>query len=110
MRIKLDVSPDSEIKVEKDEAGNVLSVEFEPFFAKKNGQAVLAYGATINDNNVTLDRFSLVVSGATGKVTKSGRGETVKAAADEIKDAKQASEQKPGAPPPATAPKGDDDE
>lgn len=89
MRVKLDVSPDSDIKVEKDEAGNVLSIEFEPFFGKKNGQAVLAYGAVINDNNVTLDRFSLGVSGATGKVSKSGRAEPVKAAADEIKDTKQ---------------------
>jgi hypothetical protein len=103
MRVKLDVSPDAEIKVETDEGGNVLSVEFEPFFAKKSGQAVLAYGAVVNDNGVRLDRFSLVVSGATGKVTKTGRAEPVKAAADAITDDDEKTP-KPKTQPPAPKP------
>lgn len=90
MRVKLDVSPDSDIKVEKDEQGNVLSVEFEPFFGRKTAQAVLAYGAAINDNGVVLDRFALTVSGANGKVSKTGRAEPVKSAADLIEDTKTA--------------------
>lgn len=102
MRVKLDVSPDAEIKVETDQDGNVLSVEFEPFFAKKAGQAVLAYGAVVNDNGVRLDRFSLVVSGSTGKVTKTGRAEPVKAAADAITDDEKPPKQK--TQPPAEKP------
>lgn len=84
MKVKLDISPDSDIKVETDEAGNVLSVTFEPFFGKRNGQAILTYGAVINDNGVVLDRFALSVSASTGKISKSGRAEPVKAAADAI--------------------------
>jgi hypothetical protein len=86
MKVKLDVSPDAEMKVIKDNDDNIISIEFEPFFGKKNGGAVLAYGEVINDNNVCLDRFALSVSGATGKVAKTGRAEPVKAAADELTD------------------------
>lgn len=103
MRVKLDVSPDAEIKVIKDDEDNIISVEFEPFFGKKNGGAVLAYGEVINDNDVCLDRFSLTVSGATGKVSKGGRAEPVKAAADELTD--DDNKKKP-ATKPATKPEG----
>lgn len=101
MRVKLDVSPDSDIKVEKDEAGNVLFVEFEPFFGRKTGQAILAYGAAVNDNGVVLDRFALAVSGANGKVSKTGRAEPVKAAADLITEKRADDPPRPPAKPAA---------
>lgn len=104
MKVRLDVSPDAEISVVKDDDDNIIAVEFEPFFGKKNGGAVLAYGEVVNDNKVSLDRFSLTVSGATGKVSKTGRAATVKAAADELTD--DADDKKKPAPKPATKPEG----
>ena len=82
MKVKLDVSPDSIIKVDTDEDGTVLSIEFEPMFAKSKGVAILAYGIVQTDKGKLVDRFALSVSGATGLVRKTGRAEPVKAAID----------------------------
>lgn len=87
MKVKLDVSPDTTITVQEDDEGNVLSVTFEPMFTKKNGHVVLAYCTSSSDRGKLLDRFSLVVSGATGKVSKPGRTEAVVASVDEPGDA-----------------------
>jgi len=83
MKIKLDLSPDTEISVEKDDDGNVLSLTLVPSFAKRNGHAVLAYGVATSETGKLLDRFALNVSGGTGKVSKTGRVVAVKAAVDE---------------------------
>lgn len=83
MKVRLDISPDTEITVEKDESGNVLSILFEPTFAKSTGVAVLAYGVTKTDGGQVVDRFSLNVSGSTGRLGKSSRSAPVTSAIDE---------------------------
>ena len=59
-----------------------LAIVFSPLFAARNGTAVLAYGVATSDSNKTLDRFSLLVSGQNGKVTKKSRTGSVKALCD----------------------------
>lgn len=105
MRVILEISPDADIKVEKDEDGNVISIEFVPLFAGRNASAVLAYGVAKTDTGNTLDRFSLVVSGQNGRVTKKSRTGAVKAAVDEAEAAR-----KPGEPGPVPATDDDEDE
>jgi hypothetical protein len=83
VRVKLEVSPDSEVEVETDADGNVISVEFTPLFAGRNAQAVLAYGVAKSDKGKVLDRFSLAVSGVNGRVLKKSRTGAVKAQVDE---------------------------
>lgn len=83
MKVKFDVSPDTEISVDQDADGNVLSVIFSPMFASAGGTAVLAYGTATTDKGKTLDRFSLVASAATGKVTKKGRTKPARARVDD---------------------------
>lgn len=95
MRVKLEIGPDTDVKVEQDDTGAVLSIEFNPAFAKRNGSAIIAYGVATSDSNKVLDRFALTVSGTNGKVAKSSRSESVKAAVDD---------------PRATDVSGDDDE
>jgi hypothetical protein len=83
MKVKLDVSPDTVITCETDAEDNVISVTFEPMFTKKAGQAVLAYGTALKDSGKKIEEFALVVSGTTGKVTKTARNEPVKAKIDD---------------------------
>lgn len=83
MKVKLEVSPDAKITCEKDKDGNVISVTFEPMFAKRQGQAVLAYGTAETDAGKRIEEFALYVSGSTGKTTKTSRNEPVTAAVDQ---------------------------
>lgn len=94
MKVKLDVSPDAVITCETDDKGNVTSVTFEPMFTKKQGQAVLAYATAKTAGGKTIEEFALVVSGSTGKTSKAGRNQPVRAAVDE------GDEKKPEAPKP----------
>ncbi len=96
MKVTLEVGPDAEVEVTKDDAGNIVAIEFNPLFAKSRGAAVLAYGVAKNDKGKLLDRFTVSVSGATGKVTKTGRVEPTAAAVDSAAD-----EDDPEADPPA---------
>lgn len=91
MKIKLEIGPDCDVKVENDDQGNPVAIELTPVFTKKNGQVVVAFGVSKTDGGKQLDRFALSVSGATGKVSKTDRKEPVKAAVDEG--------DKPAAPP-----------
>lgn len=84
MKVKLEVSPDSDIRVETDAEGNILFIEFEPFFTKKKGSVVLTYGTATNNNGAVLDRFALAVSGSNGRVTKTCRDTPVLAAVDAV--------------------------
>lgn len=92
MKIRIEATPDSDIKIEEDEAGNV-AVTITPTFGKKTGHATIGYGTVKNDAGVVLDKFMLSVSGKTGLLTKQGRRQGVTAAVDE------------GAPEPADKPK-----
>lgn len=83
MKIKLELGPDVDVKVETDEDGNPIGITLSPVFTKRNGQVVLAFVAATTDGGKQLDRFALTVSGVTGKVSKSDRTEIVKAAVDE---------------------------
>lgn len=83
MKVKLDFGPDVEVTVvEKDEKGNPLSISITPKFAKPSAHAVLAYGAATSDGGEKLDMFSLIVSGAVGKVLKRNRTKPAKALVD----------------------------
>lgn len=92
MKVQLDFGPDTKVAVEKDEAGEIVSITLEPKFASRSAQAVLAYGAAVNDHGSVLDRFSLVASGANGKVTKKSRTAPVKALVDMTDEERRASE------------------
>jgi len=83
VKVKLELGPDVEVVVENDENGNPVSIELTPVFSKKNGQVVLAFGVAKTDGGKQLDRFALTVSGATGKVNKTGRTASVESAVDE---------------------------
>lgn len=86
MKIRLEVGPDADVDVQTDKTtGKVTSVTFNPAFVKKNGTATIAFGNAVTDGGATIEDFSLQVSGATGKLTKMGRTETVVAAIDEVK-------------------------
>ncbi len=91
MKIRIEPSPDCEIKVDEDDDGNIIGIDITPFFAKKNGQCTVAYGTARSDSDKLLERFSLVVSAKTGQFSKQGRREHVKAAVDE-EDPAEASE------------------
>ena len=83
MKVRFDASPDSKITVQTDpDSGLVLSVLIEPMFTKKLGKAVLTYGTALKDNGDEIERFDLVASGQTGRVTKIQRGAGVVAAID----------------------------
>lgn len=82
MRVKLDLGPDTQAKVDTDESGNVVSITLEPRFASASAHTVLAYGASVTDSGAVLDRFSLGVSGASGKIVKKSRTTPVKALVD----------------------------
>lgn len=83
MKVRLDLSPDADVEIEYAEDGKTpLAIVFNPLFASRNGTAILAYGVAESDTSRTLDRFSLLVSGQNGKVTKKSRTGFVKALCD----------------------------
>ncbi len=92
MKIRLEIGPDCDVEVEKDDAGNPIAVLLTPVFSKKTGQVVVAFGVAKSDAGRQLDRFALTVSGATGKVSKTGRSEPVKAAVDDEEKAGKAAD------------------
>lgn len=73
MKIRIQVSPETEVVLEKDTDGNVTGLVFSPLFTQRKGVAVLLYGNTASDNGTHLESFSLTVSGVTGKLTKKMR-------------------------------------
>lgn len=82
MKIRLEVSPEAEIEIEKDEDGNPIAVVFTPLFTSRQGTAIMAYGEATSDQDQTLDSFSLVVSGTNGKISKKNRRKAVTALVD----------------------------
>lgn len=82
MRVRLEVSPESDVTVENDASGQVRAITFTPFFASRKGTAVLAYGKSQTDEGKELERFALGVSGGDGTLNKKTFNRT-KAAADE---------------------------
>lgn len=83
MKVRFDLSPDADVEIEyAEDRKTPLAIVFSPLFATRNGAAVLAYGVAESDTNKILDRFSLLVSGANGKVTKKSRTGAVKATCD----------------------------
>ena len=92
MKVRLDFGPDTKVEIETDGDDNVVGLIMEPRFATKSAQAVLAYGAATSEQGTVLDRFSLVASGANGKVTKKSRTAPVKALVDMTDDERRAAE------------------
>jgi hypothetical protein len=82
MKVTIEIGPDVEVTVNETKDGRVLSIEFEPTFNRKQGNSVLCYGEVVNAKGVTLDRFSLTVSGSSGKTSRVGRLTGVCPAAD----------------------------
>ena len=82
MNIRLEVSPEADIEVEKDEDGNTIAILFKPLFTSRQGTAIVAYGVAETDQGSVLDSFSLVVSGTNGKVSKKNRRKAVTALVD----------------------------
>ncbi len=81
MEVRLEVSPESEVTVEKDAEGNIRAVVFKPFFTSPKARATLAYGRTKSDVGAELERFALGVQGGDGTVDKKTYT-SVKASAD----------------------------
>ena len=83
MRVRLDIGPDTDVEIERDNDGNPIAVIFKPLFASRTAAAVLAYGVAKSDAEEVLDRFVLSVSGASGGVSKKNRAHCVTAAVDD---------------------------
>lgn len=81
MEVRLEVSPEAEVAVEKDADGNVRAIVFKPFFTSPKARATLAYGRTKADTGTELERFALGVQGGDGTVDKKTYT-AVKASAD----------------------------
>jgi hypothetical protein len=89
VKIRLEFGVDVEdIEIEKADDGTIVAVTMTPQFATKNSLAAVATVEAATDKGTIKDRFALVVSGQTGKVTKKGKSETVTAAVDEDDAAK----------------------
>lgn len=82
MKIKLEVSPDTEVTVEMGADNKPRSITLTPFFATAKGAATLMYGNVLSDNAKPLDRFVLAVSPLNGQVTKKSRSKPIKPFAD----------------------------
>jgi len=89
MKVRVDISPDATMTVIEDGDGNPIAIEFEPLFVGRNSQVTLAYVQVNSDHKAILDRFSLVVSGKTGTITKKSRLITAKAFVD-LEDSEKA--------------------
>lgn len=84
MKIRMEVAPDS--KVTAVMAGDrVVALEFEPLFSSSEGTAVLMYGDSKTNEGDPIEEFSLMVSGASGKVGKRVRSQKVVAKIDKPK-------------------------
>jgi hypothetical protein len=98
VKIRLEFGVDAEdIEIEKD-GDTIVAVTLTPQFATKAGLAAVATVEATTDKGTIKDRFSLVVSGQTGKVTKKGKSETVAAAVDEEEAAAKPPEKPTGKP------------
>ena len=83
MKVKLQIGPDTSVEVEHDANGKPIAIIFTPLFVSSKAKAVVAYGSAETDSGKMVDLFSLSVSGATGKVSKTGRATSVSAAVDQ---------------------------
>lgn len=82
MKLRFDLAVDVEPVLVKDSDGKVVAIEFTPQFTRRKGQAVIVHGEATNNKQRVLDRFTLAVSGASGKLLKLDRATTVPAAVD----------------------------
>jgi formylmethanofuran dehydrogenase subunit C len=70
----------------QDGAGQVVPVtgmKSTPQFTARSGSAVVLTGQCFTDAGVEVDKFTLVVNGATGRLSRAKTEEFVKAAIDE---------------------------
>lgn len=81
MEVRLEVSPEADVTVEKDAQGHIRAVVFKPFFTSPKARAVLGYGRSKSDTGEELERFALGVQGGDGTVDKKTYT-AVKASAD----------------------------
>lgn len=85
MEIKLEFSPECDVKVEQDAAGNVRALTLTPYFSSPKARAVLLHGRTTSDQKEELERFSIGVGAADGSLDKRTFAKH-KAAADMTKE------------------------
>lgn len=82
MKITLNFGSESEVETIIADS-KVVGVVIHPRFTKRTGQAIIGAGLSTSDGGKELERFELLVSGNTGKLTKTNCVEAVKAAVDD---------------------------
>ena len=105
MKVQFDITPETDLEIVKDDKGRPVSILFKPLFSSAKGAVTLVHGQVLAEGSQprSLDRFSLAVSGATGRLVKRDRTGGIVAAADMSPEEAAAASNKRTRKPPSNA-------